>query len=63
MPHEPIKEAVVGGNLRRPLAGEVLEVASLSPAGAHLRESFPPFLFGRSPRVVGRADPLHARVE
>ncbi len=63
VPDEPVEEAVVVGDFRRPLACQALEVASLPPAGADFSEAFPPFLLGRGPRVVGRTDSLQPRVE
>jgi hypothetical protein len=45
---EPVAESLVLGHLRRPLAGEVLEIATFTPACAHSGELLAPILLRRS---------------
>ena len=53
VPDKPVAEVIIRGDLRGPLAGEIVEVGPLAPARAHTSETLSPLLLGRRPRVVG----------
>lgn len=63
MPDEPVTEVLVLRDLGRPLAGEFLKVAALSPSASHRGQPFAPLLLRWRPRIVGVADPFDRWIE
>jgi hypothetical protein len=62
VPHEPVPEGNIVGDLRSPLAREALQVGPLTPAGPDLGKLLAPLLRGRGPRVVRGPGPPDPRI-